>query len=371
MKIIIAGGSLAGLMTGIIMKAAGADVDIYERSSKVLDDRGAGIVMQAETEDFLLRICRLRPEQIGIWVTYRQYLGHDGKPVSYQEMPQQMTSWGLIYRALRKAFPDDRYHEGIALTGFSPFDHGVIANFDGLSDIKADLLIGADGSRSTVRQKLFPEIKPKYAGYVAWRGVIPEDTASPLLRKTFIDHFTFQQMEHSHILCYLIPGAEGEIEPGRRRINWVWYSNVPEGQLTDLMTGTDGRVRDFSVPAGQVREEWLKKQDAIAQKVFCPQFLELWRATEKPFIQPILDLAVPRMAEGRVILLGDAAFIPRPHTGASTAKAGANAFALGRALEAFPNDIDAALGEWEIDQLTLGRHLERAGKALGDRSQFS
>jgi 2-polyprenyl-6-methoxyphenol hydroxylase-like FAD-dependent oxidoreductase len=178
-------------------------------------------------------------------------------------------------------------------------------------------------------------------------------------------------MEHSHILCYLIPGAEGEIEPGRRRINWVWYSNVPEGQLTDLMTGTDGRVRDFSVPAGQVREEWLKKQDAIAQKVFCPQFLELWRATEKPFIQPILDLAVPRMAEGRVILLGDAAFIPRPHTGASTAKAGANAFALGRALEAFPNDIDAALGEWEIDQLTLGRHLERAGKALGDRSQFS
>jgi 2-polyprenyl-6-methoxyphenol hydroxylase-like FAD-dependent oxidoreductase len=247
----------------------------------------------------------------------------------------------------------------------------VAAKFDGLSDIKGDALIGADGSRSTVRQKLFPEVKPQYAGYVAWRGVVPESAASPLLTKTFVDHFTFQQMEHSHILCYLIPGAEGEIEPGQRRINWVWYSNVPEGQLPDLMTGADGRERDFSVPPGQVRDEWLKKQDALAQKVFCAQFLELWRATEEPFLQPILDLAVPRMVQGRVVLLGDAAFIPRPHTGASTAKAGANALALGRALEAFPNDIDSALEEWEPDQLALGRHLERGGKALGNRSQFS
>jgi 2-polyprenyl-6-methoxyphenol hydroxylase-like FAD-dependent oxidoreductase len=128
---------------------------------------------------------------------------------------------------------------------------------------------------------------------------------------------------------------------------------------------------DFSVPPGQVRDEWLKKQNAIAEKVFCPQFLELWRATETPFLQPNLDLAVPRMVQGRAILLGDAAFIPRPHTAASTAKAGANALALGRALQDYPNDIDAALKEWEPDQLSLGRHLERSGKALGNRSQFS
>jgi 2-polyprenyl-6-methoxyphenol hydroxylase-like FAD-dependent oxidoreductase len=122
MKTIIAGGSLAGLMTGIVMKATGADVHIYERSPKVLDDRGAGIVMQAETEAFLTRICGLRPEQIGVWLKYRQYLNRDGTPDSYQEMPQQMTSWGLIYRALRRAFPDDRYHEGIALNGFPQVD---------------------------------------------------------------------------------------------------------------------------------------------------------------------------------------------------------------------------------------------------------
>jgi 2-polyprenyl-6-methoxyphenol hydroxylase-like FAD-dependent oxidoreductase len=177
-------------------------------------------------------------------------------------------------------------------------------------------------------------------------------------------------MERSHILCYLIPGPEGEIEPGKRRINWVWYWNVPEAELPQLMTGLDGRQRDFSVPPGQVRAEWLKKQGAVAERVFCPQFLELWHATETPFLQPILDLAVPRMVQGRVLLLGDAAFIPRPHTAASTAKAGANALALGRALQEFPDDIDAALKEWEPDQLALGRELERSGRALGNRSQF-
>ncbi|MEJ0001054.1 MAG: FAD binding domain-containing protein [Verrucomicrobiota bacterium] len=352
---IIAGGSLGGLMAGLALKSIGVDAHIYERSPRVLDDRGAGIVMQAETETFLTRYAELRPEQTGVWLRYRQYINRQGTPDSYQEMPQLMTSWGLIYRALRRAFPDANYHEGAALTGFSQGDRQVTATFEGAGEASADILVGADGSRSFVRQTLMPEVKPQYAGYVAWRGVVPESSASALLTKTFVDHFTFQQMERSHILCYLIPGAEGETEPGKRRINWVWYWNVPEAELPDVMTGADGRERDFSVPPGQVRGEWLKKQDAIAEKVFCPQFLELWRATPEPFLQPILDLAVPRMVQGRVVLLGDAAFIPRPHTAASTAKAGANALALARAFRDFPEDIDAGLQEWEADQLALGR----------------
>jgi 2-polyprenyl-6-methoxyphenol hydroxylase-like FAD-dependent oxidoreductase len=370
-KTVIAGGSLAGLMTGIVMKEAGAQVDIYERSDKVLDDRGAGIVMQAETETFLTQYARLKPEQTGVRLQYRQYLNQEGTPDSYQESPQLMTSWGLIYQALRGVFPSKNYHEGHALTDFSQTNQGVTAKFAGLGDVNADLLVGADGSRSFVRQKLMPEVKPRYAGYVAWRGVVPESSASPLLAKTFINHFTFQQMEHSHILCYLIPGPNGETQLGKRRINWVWYWNVPEADLSILMTGADGRERDFSVPPGQVGPEWVEKQNAIAAEVFCPQFLELWCTTEAPFLQPILDLAVPRMVEGRVAILGDAAFIPRPHTAASTAKAGANALALGRALQEYPEDVLEALKLWEPDQLAMGRHLERSGKALGNRSQFS
>ena len=339
-------------------------------SPRVMDDRGAGIVMQAETEIFLTKYAGLRSEQTGVLLKYRQYLNREGFPESHQEIPQRMTSWGLIYRALRSTFPSANYHQGVALNDFSQTVHGITAKFDDASELNADLLVGADGSRSFVRQKLMPEVKPLYAGYVAWRGVVPESSATALLLRTFVDHFTFQQMDRSHILCYLIPGAEGETEPGNRRINWVWYWNVPEAELRKLMTGVDGRERDFSVPPGQVRDECLKKQAEIAENIFCPQFLELWRATERPFLQPILDLVVPRMVHGRVLLVGDAAFIPRPHTAASTAKAGANALALGRALQEFPDDLEAALKEWEPGQLALGRDLERSGRALGDRSQF-
>ena len=189
--------------------------------------------MQAETETFLTQYAGLRPEQTGVWLKYRQYLNREGRPDIYQEMPQLMTSWGLIYRALRGAFPNANYHQGTSLNGFSQTGRGVAATFECAGDLTADILVGADGSRSLVRQTLMPEVKPNYAGYVAWRGVVPESSASVLLTKTFVDHFTFQQMERSHILCYLIPGAEGETEPGKRRINWVWYWNVPEAELPE------------------------------------------------------------------------------------------------------------------------------------------
>jgi 2-polyprenyl-6-methoxyphenol hydroxylase-like FAD-dependent oxidoreductase len=117
-KAIIAGGSLAGLMTGIVMKAIGVDAHIYERSPKVLDDRGAGIVMQAETEIFLTQYAGLRPEQTGVRLKYRQYLNRQGTPDSYQEMPQLMTSWGLIYRALRGGFPQHELPRGSRLKWF-------------------------------------------------------------------------------------------------------------------------------------------------------------------------------------------------------------------------------------------------------------
>jgi 2-polyprenyl-6-methoxyphenol hydroxylase-like FAD-dependent oxidoreductase len=104
------------------------------------------------------------------------------------------------------------------------------------------------------------------------------------------------------------------------------------------------------------------RQDAV---------VEARQATRDPFLQPILDLAVPRMVFDRTLLVGDAAFIPRPHTAASTSKAAANAIALGETIRASSGDLDTALGKWESAQLTLGQRLEAQGRMLGNRSQFS
>ena len=92
--------------------------------------------------------------------------------------------------------------------------------------------------------------------------------------------------------------------------------------------------------------------------------------TAEPFVQPIVDLEVPRMAFGRACLLGDAAFVARPHAAAGTAKAAADAWALAEAMAAAGGDVPGALGRWEAGQLALGRQLVARVKDLGRRSQF-
>jgi 2-polyprenyl-6-methoxyphenol hydroxylase-like FAD-dependent oxidoreductase len=284
-------------------------------------------------------------------------------------MPQAMTSWDLLFRKLRAAFGDEHYHAGVRLVGFDAADDKVTARFDAGREVACDLLIGADGPGSTVRQEHLPGVRSEYAGYVAWRGVMMEHQA-PDLAAEFADRFTFFQAPHTHILSYLIPGPDGSLQPGKRRVNWVWYLNATPGtELDQVLSDKDGRRREFSVPQGFVNPsiiEWLHRQ---ARGILPPVFQRLVEATTEPFVQTIHDLAVPRMAFGQVCLTGDAAFVPRPHTAASTAKAAANALALAECLTANGGDVAEALRRWEEDQMELGERLRDYGQRLGNRSQ--
>jgi 2,6-dihydroxypyridine 3-monooxygenase len=82
----------------------------------------------------------------------------------------------------------------------------------------------------------------------------------------------------------------------------------------------------------------------------------------------IFDVDVPRMAFGRVCLLGDAAFVARPHAAAGSAKAAADAWALADALTIHPDPV-AALDAWEPGQLALGRSLLERTRRIGRHSQ--
>jgi 2,6-dihydroxypyridine 3-monooxygenase len=93
--------------------------------------------------------------------------------------------------------------------------------------------------------------------------------------------------------------------------------------------------------------------------------------TCKPYIQKVMDLRVPKMAFGRIALIGDAAFAARPHAAAGTAKAAADAWALAAALESTDNDVPAALAKWEPAQLRLGHALIDRVTDMGTRSQVS
>jgi 2-polyprenyl-6-methoxyphenol hydroxylase-like FAD-dependent oxidoreductase len=152
----------------------------------------------------------------------------------------------------------------------------------------------------------------------------------------------------------------------------VWYWNVPEGeQLRQVLTDRTGRFRDYSIPQGTIRQELVEQQRAIAVKVLPEAFLHLFEQTLDPFIQPIYDLSVPQMAFGRVCLTGDAAFVLRPHTGASTSKAATNAMELAKEVQLYKGDVVTALKKWEVTQLELGNYLKEVGISRGNLSQFA
>ncbi|MGL4552488.1 MAG: hypothetical protein ACRC33_15045 [Gemmataceae bacterium] len=368
-RVVVVGGSLGGLFNAVALRDLGYDVMVFEKSSGLMRDRGAGIVLQGEVIDLFRRYGVGAVDEISVPVRDRRYLNHDGGVEQEGPMAQVMTSWDVLYRRLRAKFPDDRYHAGVR---FRRFEDGgrLVAHFDGGRSEECDLLVGADGPGSVVRQQLLPDVVSEYAGYVAWRGVVPE-AERPELAAEFAGRFTFFQAPHTHILCYLIPGLGGVLTPGQRRLNWVWYINAALGpELDRVLTDATGVRREFSVPPGAVASDMLAWLRAEANRILPPTFLRLVEATREPFVQTIHDLAVPKMAFGRVCLTGDAAFVPRPHTAASTAKAAANATALADCLTVARGDVVEALRWWEPDQLVYGERLRVHGRRLGNRSQF-
>ena len=134
------------------------------------------------------------------------------------------------------------------------------------------------------------------------------------------------------------------------------------------MTDKSGRQRDASVPQGEISDH---ARDFLLGRIgaLTEQFARLVEATPDPFIQSIIDAAPPRMVFGRVCLIGDAAFVVRPHTAAAAAKAAADSMALARALRGADGDFDRGLSAWERQQTAVGRQLVDYGVMLGERSQ--
>ena len=330
-----------------------------------MTSRGAGIVVQPDL--IALLHAHGAPPLPMTSCAARRYLLPDGGVQSESRMPQHFTSWDAIHQTLRATFPEEAYHLGISVVDFAADDKQVAVTFATGEGVTAELLVCADGARSESRRRLLPEVRPQYAGYVAWRGTLEESKTPAALVDAFNDRFTFcDARTGGHILCYFIPGENAAVDAGQRRLNWVWYVHADEAtDLPVLLRDTSGDQRESSVPPGQVAGEHIEALHAAAGRELHPRFAELVRATEAPFIQAIQDLTVPRMVFGRTCLLGDAAFVVRPHTAGATAKAAADASALGAALA--DTDLRRGLEGWERSQLELGSRMTQYGVSLGER----
>jgi 2,6-dihydroxypyridine 3-monooxygenase len=371
-RVSIAGGSIGGLTAALVLRDVGCDVRVFERSSTALQARGAGIAALDATLRYLIERGGFQASDMCSATDWIRFLNHDGSVRYEQRHAYRFSSWNTIYRSLRALLDADRYILGTEVSGFRQHADTVSVTLGSGSRAEADLLVCADGVSSPARGRLLPGISPAYAGYVAWRGTLPERDLSPPTRKALGDAITYQVLPHSHILVYPIPSLDGSVTEGDRLINVVWYVNVPDGEaLESLMTGRDGVRRAVSLPPGAARQETVARMRHAAADQLAGVIAEAVVGIPEPFVQAIYDLEVPRMVFGRTCLLGDAAFAVRPHAAAGTAKAAADGWALADELAAANGDVDAALAAWERQQLALGRGLLTRCREIGDSSQFT
>jgi 2-polyprenyl-6-methoxyphenol hydroxylase-like FAD-dependent oxidoreductase len=362
-RAVVVGGSMSGLLAGLLLRRAGWQVEIYERVEGELAGRGAGIVAQPDLIATLGRI-GIDPTDLGVEITTRKILDGSGRLVCELACPQVLTSWERVYRMLRDAFPSQHYHRGCGVRGFEQTADYVVGHLGDRGSIQCDLLVGADGLRSTVRHQCLPELVPLYAGYVAWRALIPEAAFSQSIHHELFEYMTFCLPPREQCLGYPVAGVDNDLRPGHRRYNVVWYRPATEtGELQNLLTDESGTTHLLSIPPPLIRRDAIAAMRAAAERLLAPQFRAVVRMIEEPILQPIYDLETSHMAFGRVAIIGDAAFVARPHVAAGVAKAADDAAALTKALEREP--VVAALRQFEAERLPIGRRIIERARHLG------
>ncbi|KAI0025050.1 FAD binding domain protein [Xylariomycetidae sp. FL0641] len=346
--VVIVGGSLAGLMHGIMLKRMGCNVTILEKDSDYSGRRphSAGIGFGTHLGRFLnlYDLTRSRASIVmpGIQISWRKHVGIWHAPVH-----RQLTSWALLYRILRanldgmasKACP----HPPKALKGDgqatyrasacvyevepSPDRQCMVVYFNdpatGKSDsLNADLVIGADGINSSLRRMLQPSITPKYSGYVVWRAMVQESDVSAETARFFAGGAATELLKDSYVVVYIVPTDDGCFEPGKRWINWLWYYNVADGsdEMNQIFTDATGHRHKNTVPAGMVQSEVWEYHRNTRLHQMAPPFRDLITATRNPFVSKVNDLLGTRNSfyDGRVVLVGDAFTTIRPHLARAT-----------------------------------------------------
>ena len=361
-RALVIGGSLSGLLTANLLRTIGWDVDIFERARGDLAGRGAGLGAQAD----LFNVMR----QIGIridrsmWTEVHSHvcLARSGESICKVPVQEVTTAWDRVYGALRQTYSTGPYHGGMSLTRCELKEGGVVAEFENGARFEADLLIGADGIRSTVRRQYVPEIAPRYVGYVAWRGIVDEGSIPSQWRARTLQHMVFCLPDGE--LAFSVPIADRD-PAGGRRCMFVWFRPADyDSKLREWCTDASGVCHGDSIPPPLIRKEVVPNSSSAPAHCWRLSSPNWSPAFSNRFFPPSMISKSPRMSFGRVVLVGDAAFVARPHVGTSVTKAAQDASTL--VDELAKGNVDDALAAYERRRKQAGRELVARGRLLGE-----
>jgi 2-polyprenyl-6-methoxyphenol hydroxylase-like FAD-dependent oxidoreductase len=360
MRIAVVGGSLAGLFAATLLTRDGHEVTVYERSVHGLEGRGAGLLGKRETFAILRASGCEHVARIGVVARERIVFSDAASTVDQQMAPQAQISWDYIYRVFRERMGDGRYLLDRKVEHLREEADQIALGFADGSEASADLVVGADGIASVVRSMVDgPAAANLYAGYVGWRGLLPEAALPEFAADDLLDRFAYFRMPHSHVIGFLVPGPNGETETGSRRYNWVWYRPAARDET---LRDPEGRIHPYSLPPGAVSARARGKLVDEARRLLPRAFAAAVEATAYPFVQGIFDYETKRMVSRRIALVGDAAFVVRPHTGMGIAKAAADALAMRAHLSSAP--LGDALRSYAQERMQAGAAIAASGREL-------
>lgn len=363
-KVAIIGGSISGCATASALLRSGCDVDVFERSSQGLRDRGAGIFIPIPLRAELVAKGYLPTDYPFCETHVRWWLfpngTRQGRRLWTQPSPAIANNWGDLWAALRSLLPDERYHDGKTLVDFDVTDNGVAVHLTDGTLQHFDLVVGADGYRSIVRQRLHPEAEPVYANYIFWRGSYPVAELGDTSFIEALDRDAAQfvvPFQGGHGLLYMIPEFGGDDDPGQKRVNWGVYGPRPEALALRGVA---------SAPPGSVTAEVFAELQSLLNAHFPPATAELFRHSQREdiLIQPIYDSVVTTYVGQRVLLVGDAGTLTRPHTASGATKALEDALAI-EALAGNVENVPELLARYDRQRCHRAKTISEIGKRLG------
>jgi 2-polyprenyl-6-methoxyphenol hydroxylase-like FAD-dependent oxidoreductase len=362
-RALIIGGSVGGLFAANLLRTVGWDAIVFERNPDELTGRGAGISTHPQLHDVMRRLGVPFDESMGIHIDTVIFLDRDGKQYERRPTARVMSSWGRVFRSLRDLMPPESYRLNKSLSRVEQDADGVNAIFADGTRERGDLLVAADGGRSTIREQFVPDEKPSYAGYVAWRAMLDERDVPSAIHAEIFENYTYCLPPGELFLGYPVPGRNNETEPGKRAYNIVWYRPTSAEKLADLCIDASGKNHGTSIAPPLIRPDivaWIREQ---TRTLVAPQVAEIFARDPKPFFQPIFDLDTSRIVFGRVALLGDAAFLMRPHPGAGTTKGALDAEYLADAISR--HGLEAGLQRYQRVQGAFGSGIVQQGRRDG------
>ncbi len=345
-RMVVVGGSLVGLATAIRLAREKMSVTVLERSLRFSEGTGLGIDRH----------------QLSALTGVSAFGGEGRLALPVVQAGRDSTRWMAVYRWLLGVAheqPGIRILAGQTVTRVRSDPDSATAT-TGEASFEADLIVGADGRGSMARRFVAPDhTDARYAGYGIWRGMIDEAALTQDVRNAFSERpSSIWAGGRYRLVSYLIPGPDSGVVPGTRSINWAWY----DPDMTAMFEAA-GCVRADTVhrslrPDGLSRSLTSRLKELAGQLWPAPLATAIQHsfASNLVFATPIAEYAPTRLTRGRVVLVGDAAHLAAPATGAGLLTGLADAEALGRVVRGHRN-ADAALNDYEAQRLGPARDL--------------